>query len=348
MKDELVLFSLSPEVSIVDTTHREEILKILLRILYGKIYCRTFGSGSHDLQLRRNMIFRFLAGCSSDELKSFIDLLFEPVKIYMKAESSLSEMKLFIDENYDLRTSVPLRKLQGLLMMLSLVYKRLGQGVVDMLPYLLRVLLTVSTIVKVIWEKKTLVSPRYFGMLKTLRNLIVARLVEFFTIFDNYPYSEEEISLIFKAIVEPLISNYSDSGCQSPTGLTKLFVCWSQNPRYFCLFNVPVADGLTPIKAVMNLLLNQNCQPLVQSAVLDMVLSLLSMADFSPAEDNCISLSCGQAPIAQLSRVVMSELNLGTKILLNCIPQFLQYLESKALVTDKKSPTSKDLEILVK
>uniref|UniRef100_A0A1I7W3C8 DRIM domain-containing protein n=1 Tax=Loa loa TaxID=7209 RepID=A0A1I7W3C8_LOALO len=71
----LVKFPIDDHSSVIDSTHRTDVMPILLRLLYGKcnIHCKK------DMTDRRTAIFRYLAGSTSDELDFFLKLLFAPL-----------------------------------------------------------------------------------------------------------------------------------------------------------------------------------------------------------------------------------------------------------------------------
>ncbi len=53
---------------------------MVVRLLYGKMQAKTGKdtSGHRHVQMRKNMILRFLAGSQSNEVRIFLDLVFQP------------------------------------------------------------------------------------------------------------------------------------------------------------------------------------------------------------------------------------------------------------------------------
>ncbi len=59
------------------------------RILYGKMQTKTGSdtAGKAHSKVRKGIVIRFLAGCTSEELKVFLDLAFEQFIPYATGES---------------------------------------------------------------------------------------------------------------------------------------------------------------------------------------------------------------------------------------------------------------------
>ncbi|KAK6029448.1 Down-regulated in metastasis [Ostertagia ostertagi] len=77
-REQLVLFTINEEDgnSIVHPDHRQTVMHILLRFLYGKLWTQTKRNFTES---RRAAIFRYLGGCRPEELLDFLKILFAPV-----------------------------------------------------------------------------------------------------------------------------------------------------------------------------------------------------------------------------------------------------------------------------
>ncbi|KAK5977308.1 Down-regulated in metastasis [Trichostrongylus colubriformis] len=77
-REQLVLFTINEEEnnSIVHLDHRQAVMHVLLRFLYGKLWIKT---KRHLAESRRAAIFRYLGGCRPQELLEFLKILFAPV-----------------------------------------------------------------------------------------------------------------------------------------------------------------------------------------------------------------------------------------------------------------------------
>ena len=82
------------DVSPIQRDYREELMPVLLRLLYGKIVAKQGASASHQgLQAKRAMVLRSLGGFSSDEIKDFIGIALGPLSsINLQILLSASEL----------------------------------------------------------------------------------------------------------------------------------------------------------------------------------------------------------------------------------------------------------------
>ncbi|VDD85917.1 unnamed protein product [Enterobius vermicularis] len=76
--NELVLFGVDPQCTTVAAEHRDQTIAILMRVLYGKLNTHV----PKGEVARKAAVYRFLAGCSSNELGVFLSILFLPLIEY--------------------------------------------------------------------------------------------------------------------------------------------------------------------------------------------------------------------------------------------------------------------------
>uniref|UniRef100_A0A1I8EDV8 DRIM domain-containing protein n=1 Tax=Wuchereria bancrofti TaxID=6293 RepID=A0A1I8EDV8_WUCBA len=105
----LVKFSIDYHNSVIDSSHRADVMPIILRLLYGKcnIHCKR------DITERRTAIFRFLAGSTSDELDFFFKLLFAPLLKVIGQEQSLEIFCKRTVSTFDASSMVSLQIIKG-------------------------------------------------------------------------------------------------------------------------------------------------------------------------------------------------------------------------------------------
>lgn len=77
-RDELARFTLGVDGEVVNPQHREEIIPITIRLLYGILTARRGRSSSQGLAARKRAVLTSLSGCTSDELSTLINLMLEP------------------------------------------------------------------------------------------------------------------------------------------------------------------------------------------------------------------------------------------------------------------------------
>ncbi|KAL3993561.1 Down-regulated in metastasis family protein [Acanthocheilonema viteae] len=105
----LIRFSIDDYNSMIDSNHRASVMRIVLRLLYGK--CNTHCK--KDMMGRHAAIFRFLAGCASDELDFFLKLLFAPLLKVIGEEQSLEIFCKRTVSTFDASSMIPLQIIKG-------------------------------------------------------------------------------------------------------------------------------------------------------------------------------------------------------------------------------------------
>ena len=293
-KDEIVLFSIDNENSVVSSEHRPEVLPILMRILYGKMNVKT-GKGNTGRQyssVRQSIILRFLNGCSQNELETFADLLFAPFQHFLT--DNLHRMVLDIRENIDFTKVLPVRKLQGVLTTIDVIFKKLGHLMDSYLQKLIQIIVGMATICCLCLENRSKLIPNVLNMLKNIRQLAIYRLIQIFTDYDKYEWSKSEMDAVFEAVVWPQLEKLHYEGLYHPTPLLKLLHCWSKQPRCFTLLanqskasidlianhgKSSATDSdrglITPLPHVFKLLLNPDATKGVKMFIMEIVENLL-------------------------------------------------------------------------
>ena len=164
---------------------------------------------------------------------------------------------------------------------------------------------------------------------KNLKQACQSTLVGFFEHFDTYVWSEEEIELIFELFVWNRLRTFHTDASQNVTGLMKLFIEWSKNPKYFQFLARAKKEEpeMSVIKAVILLIGNKNTSNQVNEAVMDILERLLTLKE-DEAMDN--------------------DMNFGTELLKPFVHEILiklkEYLSSKRL----KTLNSRNLLILAR
>ena len=137
-----------------------------------------------------------------------------------------------INSCLDLEHVIPPKHLQSSLNLLSIILEKFGRLMgPELLPYILRVLLCIASIVQNILAQRESVHSGYHLILRTLRNSCQVLTARFFEHMETYPWSEVEIDTMFQELVWPWLEKLPVDGIDSPTSLLKLFLVWSRNPR---------------------------------------------------------------------------------------------------------------------
>ncbi|KAM4676012.1 small subunit processome component 20 homolog [Discoglossus pictus] len=354
-KDELVHFSISEENSIVKSFHRPDLMPVLMRILYGRMRSKTGSKtqGKSGAGTRMSIVLRFLAGSLPEEIRMFLDLLYEPVR-HLKDGHCLASV-LHAVESLDISKMLPLGRQHSLLNSLEVILKNLGHLISPYLPEILQILLCMTATVSQVLEQREKIQLRFLNPLKNLRRLGIKRIVDFFTDFETYPFSAEEIDSVFHAVIWPQISRLAAESQYSPTLVLKLIHVWSKNARYFPLF-AKQRLGQSEYDILTNtfaLLATKNISEATSVVVIDIVDNLLNSPEYEETEslspliiNNCI--------IPDATNINEETPSIGVRLILQHIPEILQYLSKSMLNAEKirkkkySAQVSKELNILSK
>ncbi|PLB55409.1 HEAT repeat protein [Aspergillus steynii IBT 23096] len=231
-KDELSIFvHVGGEDSLIDESHRGDLIPILLRLLYGRMISKAGASATQaGQQGRRKAILRTLSQLPDREFEQFMQVSFGP----------LSDVHLIQDGKIDKqalsREITSPRRQMGLLRMIETVFETLqsrmapyAQQSMDVVLYCL-----VQACRELGKEQPTeTVDPQRERLLTVLRNIrytCIRCLELIFSISldrDWAPY----VRVIFDEVINPRLDNFATETTQGVSGLLKLFRVWAMAPR---------------------------------------------------------------------------------------------------------------------
>lgn len=232
--------------------------------------------------------------------------------------------------------------------------------------YMINVLLVIGSTVHSVIEQSHQENTKFTGDLakpfKNIRNNCYQNLHRFFDHFENYNWSDNEIDAVFFVFVEPSAHKLTSESLMSATPLLRLFTTFGKFPKMFVLLTrrIKVNDtdvDTTPLRYVMDLLVEPKARPLVCLAIMEMIQNLLSFSPSLSSEDNdddddaaMIPLEishCKEIDEQTLVHIPNADtLNFGSKILLPYLPKILQRF--KMLLKVRRGLTKRDLSILSK
>lgn len=350
-KDELTSFRIDKETDMIEVNHRDQFIPIVMRIVYSKMITKVGTNTKGGGQLRRSLVLRFIAGCNENELIFFSNMAFKHFSIYLNQE--ILDMTNSIIKNTNLENVITPKRLLSAINLLSVLREQFGGLMTkNFTGHLIKMILCIGAIVHGVLVQDS-VHSGYLTIMKSLRNLCLQSLCKFFSQFDNYPWSKNEIEAIYNVFIWPWLDKLSFEGIHSPTALFKLFVVWSQNPRYFVLLaKYHIEDkSLNPISHIVKLLLNPKTKPLVIANIFEIFEKMLTlqmdeeeMAKTDPILiDNVIDIDTTKIE----SLCLPDSLNFGSSLLLPHIPDILERIKRKVCGTSVKRPIGrKELIIL--
>uniref|UniRef100_A0A146LBX0 Small subunit processome component 20 n=2 Tax=Lygus hesperus TaxID=30085 RepID=A0A146LBX0_LYGHE len=356
-KNEVSLFRIDTESDVVKADHRPDLIPLVLRVVYSKMYTKSSATKGSNKQARKATVIRFLGGCSKLELESFFKMAFSLFHDWVSKEDLLSVLDE-ITLNVDLKAVIPPRRLQSAVYLLNTVLVYCG-GLLgpSQLGYLLRVSLVIMAHITGILQNRDEVFPGYIRAIRGIRNTCFEVLARFYKTFDSYPWTLVETEGVFKVYVWPYLSKLPVEGIHSPTAQLRLFMVWSQNPRYFVLLGKTHDEDkrLSPIEAIMDLWASSKTHASVCNAVMDMVQSLMTVQDFTGASNEGLIGDEEVKPLEISHQALFEEskfekiedgesLNYGSKLLVRFVPIILERLKRK--LESKRGLERKEREVM--
>ncbi|XP_064627386.1 small subunit processome component 20 homolog [Lineus longissimus] len=353
-KNEIVLFNIDSEASVVQRDHRVEVLPVLMRLLFGKMLGKAGRNtaGKDQSTKRKNIILAFLGGCQQSELHLFIDLMFAPFKQFVTGD--IIERLTELTTDVDTSCVIPVGKLQGIIHTMDIIFKKLGNLIDSHLPNMLRITLCLTAMCHKLLEMRDQIKGRVINALKTLRMLCMNRVTQFFISFENYPFTTVEIDAVFLAAVWPQLSRLPDESISHPTPLLKLLYTWSGEARYLQLLGKfqKGNEELTPLPYIIALLSSKNVARSVVSMVLEIVERLITFEEPIEAEDDAVvPMEVTDCFGSQEDSSCPENSSLGVRLMFPHVPKVLEYLSGvvRALTgqrSKKHKIPAKDLNIL--
>lgn len=227
--------------------------------------------------------------------------------------------------------------------------------------YMIDVLLVIGSTVHSVIEQSHQENTKFTGDLakpfKNIRNNCYQNLHRFFDHFENYNWRDSEINAIFYVFVEPSAHKLTTESLMSATPLLRLFTTFGKYPKLFILLTrrIKVNDtenDTTPLRYVMDLLVEPKARPLVCLAIMEMIQNLLTYSPSSNDDDDAAVISLEISHCKEINEQMLvnipnaGSLNFGSKILLPYLPKILQRF--KMLLKGRRGLTKRDLSILSK
>jgi U3 small nucleolar RNA-associated protein 20 len=276
-RDELVNFGLGADSEAIDPQHREEIIPVAIRLLYGILISKRGRSSSSSLGAKKQAILGALSSCHEGEYVTLIDLMLEP----------------FVTPGSDVvNVNVPGRQQSGFLTLLHDLIRYLGPQTVSFWPRLLKTTIALVDNAQVQLGKTNapvevadetaeevdddaLEGDKGAAPLRTIRTAGIKRLVQFVrapTDFDFRPY----LSAVYSSIISPRLDKLEIENTQAPSGTLDLIAAFAASPN---LAPSLVEEDARALVKAFACLTAVKVKPAVIARVFDIVEHLLADAD---------------------------------------------------------------------
>ncbi|KAG1474631.1 hypothetical protein G6F56_000242 [Rhizopus delemar] len=275
-RDELSSLIQSDENTQIDPAHRDALMPVVMRILFGRLVQKSKATNKINKSSRRKAILSAISCCRVNEIRCFIDLALEPFEAIVNTSSV--DQFIFDEQTGSKLEQVAWRKQTGFLNLLEDIIKQMASHVLPFLPDLLKVVLYIIYFARGhsddnmdIDEGAVLQSSKS----KEVKNMAIKRIVEMFKIngqFDFSPY----VSAMFTAFITPRITTLPQDSTHDISPLVTLFATWSkktEHAHYLCDYNPQV------IPQIIATLGAKSLGAPVQNILLEIIESILDLCD---------------------------------------------------------------------
>ncbi|KAL4867299.1 hypothetical protein BDV12DRAFT_122758 [Aspergillus spectabilis] len=250
--DELAVFvRVGREDSLIEEKHRDDVVPVILRLLYGRMISKaSANAGQAGQGGRRKAILRTLAQLPDRDFDIFMQIAF----------GALGDVNLFkdgqIDDKAFLRELVGPRRQMGLLRLIETVFETLQTR---MTPYAEQsmdvVLYCLVRACRALAKEQAAAADsqegRLVAVLRNIRQTSLKCLDLIFSVSLDRDWSSR-VRIIFNEVVNPRLDNFAIETAQGVSGLLRLFHTWASASRssfYLSKFNsdlvMKIADCLS-------------------------------------------------------------------------------------------------------
>lgn len=243
-RDELSTFIQNEEQIQIDPSHRDGLMPVVMRVLYGRLIQRNKVSAKTSKNTRRKVILGGIACCKTNEIRYFIDLALAPFKaildlpgVVVDEDGDVTEFQ-FMPVGKQIIEGIAFRKQTGLLNLLDDTIKLLATHILPFLPDLLKVILY---IINFVHSHKSSDDMEIDGQeqeeeqqshkSKEVKSLALKRIVDVFKINGNFNFTPF-VPAMFSAFISPRLSTMPSDTSQDLSSLTNLFLVWSKKVEY--------------------------------------------------------------------------------------------------------------------
>lgn len=223
-KDELGVFvHVGSEDSLIKNEHRDVLLPVLLRLLYGRMISKA-GSAAAGQAGRRKTILRTISHLSEQDFGLFIQLAFGPLgNVHPVKDNGDIDYTVF-----DQDLTSPKRQL-GLLKLIDSVFESLQTRMSKFAPQTMDVILyCLVRACRAISSEST--DERHLSVFQSIRQTCIRCLNLVFSIVSDRDWTPY-IRIIFTEMIDSRLDQFPIETAQGVSGLLRLFHTWASFPR---------------------------------------------------------------------------------------------------------------------
>jgi len=308
-RQEILTLNLDEKIQV---ENRENFVEIFLPILYSKMSIKASKKDQEGFRTKKEVIVRFMNHLKEPELMKLSDIVMGKVS----DASSIENCSDMMENIKNSGTTFKVNELQSKLQFLDLIKKNVAGAFGDDFQRK-----TLHSILSIACHTLNIDS----AMSKNLKQSCLHSIVEFFEQYESFKWTSDEIKLVFELFIWKHLETFHRDASQNVTGLMKLFMEWSKNPKYFKYLEKYDVDGNYPLKSMIGLFSYRPTTLTVIECVMDCLERLLTLIDVDEE---------------------VTTINYGTKLVEPFIQDILMKLKNFLSIRKAKTLSSRNLLIL--
>jgi len=299
-KSELLAFPLAGDDTPIKAEHRDDIIPVILRILYGRLRSKKAGGkkagGKGTVNARRGLILHHMMELSEDEMVIFFDLVFRDLFTGSKFGKGDNVFEYILNGGEAVVKSS--KQMQACIEMVQVIMSKLGKLLNSSLSYILSVITWLGFTVQ------SMIVTENHSNLKSVRNSIYSVLATFYNRYPNYAFSDSENNSIFQVFVWKMLENFETDFIHSSSGLLQLLLSWSKTKNHRPLFlRMHPANNSRVLENVCKVLLKTATNAKVIETVLDIIHNLV-------IEDDVMEVDGEEECLKEGALIVLKEIDI--------------------------------------
>ncbi|KAL4959032.1 putative HEAT repeat protein (DRIM) [Aspergillus stella-maris] len=283
--DELAVFvRVGREDSLIEEKHRDDIVPVILRLLYGRMISKASASASQAGQTgRRKAILRTLAQLTDRDFDIFMQIAFGPLaNVHLVTDGK-------VDDQVFQQEPLGPRRQMGLLRLVETVFEtlqtRMSAYAEQSMDVVLHCLVRACRALAKEQESAAADSQegRLATVLRNIRQTSIRCLDLIFSVSQDRDWTSR-VHIIFDEVINPRLDNFAVETAQGVSGLLKLFHTWASAPSstfYLAKLNNVLMTKIVDCLAV------ESARDEVKIFVMDEILTpLVDLASGKELEEN--------------------------------------------------------------
>lgn len=270
--DQLLAFTTTQEdQSEIDPAHRDHVMAIIMRILYGRIHQKSRKKGTNA-----TTIYGAITSCQPEEIQIFIDIILEPFRAILDLEGESKDEKgevvsfNFAENWRSAFASISLARGYRFLKIVDGLLKAMATHIV---PYIQPIMKVVLYLIQ--YAQTAIDTEKSDKGRKEMRTEASRLLVDIFRSTGDADL-KVYIPAIFSSLISPRLPSFAQDSAQHPTAILNLFANWSSQ-RSRIAYLVDYNDRV--LSELYNLLSVKKIDKDVLSIILGIVESIMDFCD---------------------------------------------------------------------